>query len=188
MSVNVDRSLRLPESEYFAEPQAKSGIALHHTVCDDAHTTVRLWRADRTAGGTLRRVATAYAIDRDGTVFELFDPAGWAFHSGLPWPYRPRVAFEQRFIGIEITSQGGLTEHDGRLYACDQVAPVFETPAAEGYRAGSQAAHAGCRDLSARYVAELGRPTITLGSSISQIAAAGAGFLRAGAIHEYPRP
>jgi hypothetical protein len=31
-------------------------------------------------------VATAYVIDRDGTVFELFDPAAWAFHLGLPWP------------------------------------------------------------------------------------------------------
>lgn len=28
MAVQVDRSLRLPESEYFAQPQAKSGIAL----------------------------------------------------------------------------------------------------------------------------------------------------------------
>jgi len=36
MSINVDRSLEMPESEYFPEPQAKSGIALHHTVCHDA--------------------------------------------------------------------------------------------------------------------------------------------------------
>ncbi len=59
MSINVDRSLALPESEYFAERQAKSGIALHHTVGDDAHTTVRLWRADKTKAGTPRHVAAA---------------------------------------------------------------------------------------------------------------------------------
>ncbi len=29
MSVNVDRSLELPTSEYYAEPQVKSGIVLH---------------------------------------------------------------------------------------------------------------------------------------------------------------
>jgi len=86
MTVNVDRNLTLPESEYFAEPQAKSGIALHHTVCDDAHTTVSLWRADKTAAGTPRHVATVYVIDRDGTVFELFDPAAWRFTWVCPGP------------------------------------------------------------------------------------------------------
>jgi hypothetical protein len=45
-------------------------------------------RRDRTPGGEPRRVATPYVIDRDGTVYELFDPA---FHLGLPWPYRQRV-------------------------------------------------------------------------------------------------
>ncbi len=69
MSVKVDRSLALPKSEYFPEPQAKSGIALHHTVCDNAHTTVRLWRADKTACGGPRHVATAaaYASHQDLT-------------------------------------------------------------------------------------------------------------------------
>ena len=104
MSVDVNRSLELPESEYFPELEAKSGIALHHTVCDDAHTTVSLWRDDRTADGNPRRVATAYVINYDGTVFELFDPAHWAFHLGVRWPYEQRVAFEKRMIGIEIAS------------------------------------------------------------------------------------
>ena len=90
----------------------KSGIALHHTVSDDARSAVRWWRADKTANGTPRHVGTAYVIDTDGTVFELFDPAGWAFHLGLRWPGGQRVVFEQRFIGIELASAGGLTEHD----------------------------------------------------------------------------
>lgn len=41
-----------PQSEYFAEPQAKSGIALHHTVGDGARTTLDSWRRDGTPGGT----------------------------------------------------------------------------------------------------------------------------------------
>jgi hypothetical protein len=126
MRIKVNRGLALPTSEYFAEPQVKSGIVLHHTVCDDADTTVRLWRTDQTADGKPRHVATAYVIDWDGTVFELFDPAHWAFSLGLPWPSRQRVAFEKRFIGIEITSAGGLTEHEGRLYAYGLIAPEFE--------------------------------------------------------------
>ena len=134
MPVHVDRSLRLPESQYFPDPQEKSGIALHHTVCDDAHTTLDIWRHDRAADGEPRRVATAYLIDLDGTVYEVFDPACWAWQFGLCWPDELRLPFEQRFIGIEITSEGGLTEHDGRLYAYDEISPVFEKPPEEAFQ------------------------------------------------------
>jgi hypothetical protein len=128
MNVPVNRTHRLPDSEYFASPEAKSGIALHHTVCDDAETAVRLWRTDKTAAGTPRRVATAYIIDPDGTIYELFDPAHWAFHLGVGWPDHRRIAFEKRFIGIELTSEGGLIEQDGKLYAYDLAVPVLEKP------------------------------------------------------------
>jgi hypothetical protein len=69
---------------------------------------------------------------RGSTIYEAFDPACWAWQFGLKtWSAPRRVAFEKRFIGIEMTSEGGLTEHDGRLYAYDLVAPVLEKPAAE---------------------------------------------------------
>jgi hypothetical protein len=57
MTVQVDRSLRLPDGEYFAERERKTGIAIHHTVCGAAHTTIELWRNDRTPHGGARRVA-----------------------------------------------------------------------------------------------------------------------------------
>ncbi len=37
MRVKVNRGLALPTSEYFAEPQVKSGIALHHTARGGEH-------------------------------------------------------------------------------------------------------------------------------------------------------
>jgi hypothetical protein len=40
-------------------------------VCDSARTTLH-------AGGKPQRVATAFVIDRDGTIFEAFDLAAWA--------------------------------------------------------------------------------------------------------------
>ncbi len=137
MAVHVDRSLRLPKSEYFAEPRTKSGIALHHTVCDSARTTLDIWRRDKTARGTPQRIATAFVIDRDGTIFEAFPPAAWAWQFGLRWRRAERIAFEQRFIGIEITSEGGLLEHEGRLYAYDRVAPHFEKPEIEAFDCGT---------------------------------------------------
>jgi hypothetical protein len=122
MTVHVDRSLRLPAGEYFAQRRRKTGIAIHHTVCGAANTTIELWRDDRTPRGGKRRVATPYVIGRDGTVFEVFDPEHWAYHMGVRWPDTLRHAFEQRVIGIEIASEGGLIERDGILYAFDRVA------------------------------------------------------------------
>ncbi|MBI2535882.1 MAG: hypothetical protein HYW06_02705 [Gemmatimonadetes bacterium] len=83
MPVPVDRSLRLPETEYVPGSQHKSGIAIHHTVGGSAETTVRLWRRDRTDGGRPNLVATAYLIAHDRTVLEVFDPAAWAYQFGL---------------------------------------------------------------------------------------------------------
>jgi len=124
MAVNVDRTLRLPDAEYFPEPQAKSGIAIHHTVCDRARTTLALWERDHTPGGGRKRVATAFVIERDGTIYQAFDPACWAWQFGLSWRDDQRIPFEKRFIGIEITSEGGLLEQDGRLYAYEQLDAV----------------------------------------------------------------
>lgn len=121
MPVPADRSLRLPEVEYFAEPQHKSGIALHHTVCDSARNTLALWRRDQTPGGGRKRVATAFVIEKDGTVYEAFDPECWAWQFGLNWPKKLRIPFEKRFIGVEISSEGGLIEEDGELYAFERV-------------------------------------------------------------------
>jgi len=48
---------------------------------------------------------------------------------------------------------------------------------AQAYEAGYQAAYAGYRDLSGRYVAELKKPRIRLGSAIGILGAAGLGLV-----------
>src|SRR3990172_12938539 len=113
MAVPVDRSLRLPQSEYFATRQAKSGIALHHTVGGNARTSFRLWRSDKTDGGRANLVATAYLIERDGTVFEVFDPAAWAYQFGLPWTPAARPGVGRGLFWVEIASPGGRVEGGG---------------------------------------------------------------------------
>jgi len=131
MTLHMDRSFRLPESEYFPGAQRKSGIAIHHSVGGTAESTFRWWRADRGHGGRRKRIATAYIIDRDGTVYEVFDPAAWAYQFGLRWPAAQRLRFEQRFVGIEIASEGALTEHDGQLYPVGLIDPAFSKPPTE---------------------------------------------------------
>ena len=50
MTLHMDRSFRLPESEYFAQPQAKSGIAIHHRVAEAPHQARVRDRAHRRRG------------------------------------------------------------------------------------------------------------------------------------------
>jgi hypothetical protein len=54
-------------------------------------------------------------------VNEVFDPNCWAWQFGLRWQQDQKTAFEKRFIGIEIASEGGLTESNGNLYCFDRI-------------------------------------------------------------------
>jgi hypothetical protein len=115
MALTVSRALRLPDAQHFPAGETKTGIAIHHTVGGSARSTHEWWLSDR------QMVGTAYIIDRDGTVDEVFDPSAWAWQFGLKWPNAKRIPFEKRYIGIEIASEGGLIESDGALYCFDRV-------------------------------------------------------------------
>lgn len=104
----IDRGLRLPTGQYVGEVQVKDLVVLHHTAGASAQSTFRFWRDSR------KRIATAYIVERDGTVFEVFDPRFWAFHLGV---VGNRNRIDQRSIGIEIASEGVLVEDGGDFFA-----------------------------------------------------------------------
>jgi N-acetyl-anhydromuramyl-L-alanine amidase AmpD len=104
--------LPLSKDEYFQEPCKKTLIVLHHTVGGTAQSSINYWEHDP------RRVATAFVVERDGTTYQAFPAQHWAYHIGLG-----NKALEQRSIGIEIASEGGLTEKDGALYKFGVVSP-----------------------------------------------------------------
>lgn len=127
---NIDRSLRLPDDEFFHSGRPKTGIALHHTVGGSARSTFRWWRDDG------RIIGTAYLIARDGTIHEVFDPQAWAWQFGLKWSREQKLQFEKRFIGIEIASEGGLTESNGNLYCFDKISDRTQKDRAEAFDFG----------------------------------------------------
>lgn len=130
MALRIDKSWRLPADQYFMPVGAKSGIAIHHTVGGSARSTFDWWLKDP------QQVGTAYIIERDGTVYEVFEPEAWGWQFGLPWAPEKKIAFEQRFIGIEIASEGGLIEKDGNLYCFDVVGPRTLKARAEAFDYG----------------------------------------------------
>ena len=117
--MNISTDLRLPLAEYLQETHPKDLIVLHHTVGGTAKSTFDYWRTDP------RRVGTAYIVDRDGTIYEVFPSDRWCFHLGLKGA-RGRV--DMRSIGIEIASEGALTYRDGKLYCFDVISPRTEFP------------------------------------------------------------
>jgi hypothetical protein len=80
-------------------------------------STVNWWKQ------TADTVGTAYVIDGNGTItiYETFNPKFWAWQFGLNWPFDQKAAFEKRFIGIEIASEGGLIQQNGNLYCFDRI-------------------------------------------------------------------
>jgi hypothetical protein len=111
----INNNLKLPDDMYYPYGNIKTGICLHHTCGGTAASTIEWWKKDG------KMVGTAYIIDRDGTIYQVFDPKGWAFQFGLKWGDTARINFEKRFIGIEIASEGGLIENGGNLYCFDTV-------------------------------------------------------------------
>lgn len=110
--IRIDRTARLGEKDYIEAETKKDLIVLHHTVGGSAMSTINYWKSDP------QRIGTAYIIERDGGAFEVFDPKYWAFHLGLKGT---GGAVDKRSIGIEIASEGGLTQRDGKLYCFDRV-------------------------------------------------------------------
>ena len=54
-------------------------------------------------------MATAYVVDLDGTIYEVFPPSYWAYHLGI----KGGTAHERRSIGIEIVNVGPLQACEG---------------------------------------------------------------------------
>jgi len=104
--MNVEASECLSEGQYHEPEGSKNLIVLHHTVGGSARSSIKWWRQDP------RVVGTAYVIERDGTIFGVFPPECWAWHVGVKDRH-----IEQRSIGIELASEGGLVEEGGNLWA-----------------------------------------------------------------------
>jgi len=94
----------LKENQYYQGVNEKKYIFLHHTAGGSAASSIAYWAS------TPDHIATPYVIDRDGTIYECFDPKFWAYHLGV----KGNSAIEKASIGIEICSYGALKQKDGK--------------------------------------------------------------------------
>lgn len=66
--MDIQKVLRLDATQYYQDMVPKRQIYLHHTVGGSAKSTVDYWNK------TPERIGTAYIVERDGTIFEVFPP------------------------------------------------------------------------------------------------------------------
>lgn len=97
--MTINRTLQLPATQYYRDVVKKTQLYLHHTVGGSAASTFKHWLNPE-------HVATAFIIDRDGTIYEVFDPHYWAHHLGLKVPQNTQC--NKQSIGAELASEGAL--------------------------------------------------------------------------------
>lgn len=103
-SIAVSRAHRVRAGQFVNERVAKTRIVLHHTADGSPAGSVSWWNRDPD------RVATPYIIDRDGTIYETFDPHCWAYHTGTG------TAVDRPAVGIELTCWGWLKRVGGKYF------------------------------------------------------------------------
>jgi N-acetyl-anhydromuramyl-L-alanine amidase AmpD len=106
MKINTT-AMMLPDGEYKKTHRMKSLLVLHHTVGGSAYSTFKYWRDDDP-----RPVGTAYLVDRDSTIYQIFKPYYWAYHLGI----KGGGTEERRSVGVELASAGALEVRDGHLF------------------------------------------------------------------------
>ncbi len=98
--LEIDKNrFALPAKEFYPETTEKDLVVLHFTAGKTARSAYECWLANPT------RVATAYIVDTDGKIYELFDPSYWAWHLGIGGNV---CRHDKRSIGIEIANVGPL--------------------------------------------------------------------------------
>lgn len=85
-------------NQFYNEKTFKKYIFLHHTAGASASGAIEWWNSKPD------HIATPYIIERDGAVYENFDPHLWSFALGV----KGGTFIEKASIHIEIVSYGGL--------------------------------------------------------------------------------
>lgn len=94
----------LPPKEFVDTETHKDGIIRHCTVSSSVKYLRDIWAGDKQGA-----VATHYAVEKDGTVYQFFAEEDAAFHTGLG------LAYDQNKFGIEICNEAFLRRVDGQF-------------------------------------------------------------------------
>lgn len=111
MTINKTRFV-LPFALKNFTPRGKvDTVVLHFTAGSTATGAFESFKS------RIDHVHTPYIVDKDGTIYELYDPASaWGWALGLKLPMEDRTAVEKRCIHVEIVNEGPLRIRDGKAW------------------------------------------------------------------------
>lgn len=122
----------LNKGQYFPDLTAKKFVVWHGTAGRTMHTPVsgRPGKATTSIDGwnlSADRVGAPWLVDRDGTIYETFNDAGWIYHLGLKGT---KGQYDKQSVAIEFANEGPLDLDGDRLYAFDKITPntVYNGP------------------------------------------------------------
>lgn len=100
--MEIVKTKKLLNAQFYGNVHEKKQIFLHHTAGTTADGAINWWNQ------TPEPVGTAYLIDRDGSIIEVFSPQCWAFHLGVTTKAGgdPNNLDEKQSIGIELVAAG----------------------------------------------------------------------------------
>lgn len=102
---------RLPAGKFFAEKNKKNLIMLHFTAGSTASGAFQSWITQKI------QIGTPYILDKDGTVYEIFDPKCWAYNLAVTGPKAQSWKHDKRSVAIEVVNFGPLKKVGDVLYA-----------------------------------------------------------------------
>jgi len=104
LPIPSDKIVSVPWTRYERKVYPKKQIVLHHTVSGDGITgDIKHWE-------NWRSVSTAFILDRDGTINQLFSSKYWAYHLKAG-----NTTLDKQSIAVELDSWGGLIAGDDTL-------------------------------------------------------------------------
>lgn len=109
----------LTDDQYFKVEYPKKQIVLHHTASGgDRRGDIDYWQSNSD------KIATAFVVDRDGTIWQCFNSKYYAYHLGVPASTFKKFGvnntslnLHQHSIGVELDNWGYLDKKGDRFYA-----------------------------------------------------------------------
>lgn len=102
---------RIAEDRYFHDVVPKDLIVLHFTAGSTVDGAFNSWKPQTI------NIGTPYIVDRDGTVYETFDPKYWAYHLAVVGAPAQNHKHDKRSVPIEIVNFGPLKRESDILYS-----------------------------------------------------------------------
>lgn len=95
----------LPWGEFVGTVSEKDGIIRHCTVSSSIKYLRDVWANDPQGA-----VATHFAIEKDGTIYQYIPEENWAFHTGMG------QAYDMKKFGIEQSNEAYLKRINGQFF------------------------------------------------------------------------